>query len=388
LKKMRVLHIIPSIGPQRGGMSRAALDMCQLLAAAGIDVTLVTTDDDGPNGRLNVPLNQLKNEEYRTIYFSRQTRVYSISMPLLGWVNAHVHEFDVCHLHGVFSFASDLPALAARRANVPYVITPHGILCNYGMMQRRSFLKRLFVKTLVGPNLQQALLVHFTTEMERRESSGWADIRRSEIVPYCLDLQMALPRTTSYRHRVDQVFKLLFLSRIDPKKGLDLLFRALAQLHRDDVAVTLTIAGSGEASYIATLKTLAAELGIANQIHWAGFADEIRKQQLFGEADAFVLSSYSENFGIAPVEAMTAGLPVIITDQTAVSEAMAATDAAIVIPCDVDALATAIRQLRASPAMQARLSHVGLQLARNYFSSSATIAKWVKIYSQWSMVNA
>jgi len=381
---MRVLHIIPSIGPQRGGMSRAALDMCRLLAAAGIDVTLATTNDDGTNVRPNVPLNQpLKNEGYTTIYFSRQTRAYSISMPLLGWVNAYIHEFDVCHLHGVFSFASDLPAQAARRARVPYVITPHGILCNYGMTQRRSFLKRLFVKTLVGPNLQQAALVHFTTEMERRESSGWAAIRRSEIVPYCLDLQMAAPRTTSNRQQVDQAFKLLFLARIDPKKGLDLLFRALAQLRRNGVAVTLTIAGSGEANYVATLKTLAAELGIAKQIHWAGFADETRKQQLFGEADAFVLSSYSENFGIAPVEAMAAGLPVIITDQAAVSEAMTAADAAIVIPCDVDALAAAIRQLRASPAMQARLSHVGLQLAHDYFSSSATVARWVKIYGQW-----
>lgn len=381
---MRVLHIVPSIGPQRGGMSRAALDMCRLLAAAGIDVTLATTDDDGTNVRLNVPLNQpLKNEGYTTIYFSRQTRAYSISMPLLGWVNAHVHEFDVCHLHGVFSFASDLPALAARRTHLPYVITPHGILCNYGMTQRRSFLKRLFVKTLVGPNLKQASLVHFTTEMERRESSGWAAIRRSEIVPYCLDLQMAAPRTTSNRQRVDRAFKLLFLARIDPKKGLDLLFRALAQLRRDDVAVTLTIAGSGEANYVATLKTLATELGIAEQIHWAGFADETRKQQLFGEADAFVLSSYSENFGIAPVEAMAAGLPVIITDQAAISGAMAAADAAIVIPCNVDALAAAICQLRASPTMQARLSQVGLQLARDYFSSSATVARWVKIYGQW-----
>lgn len=381
---MRVLHIIPSIGPQRGGMSRAALDMCRLLAAAGIDVTLATTDDDGPNGRLNVPLNQLKNEGYRTIYFSRQTRAYSISMPFLGWVNAHVHEFDVCHLHGVFSFASDLPAQAARRARVPYVITPHGILCNYGMTQRRSFLKRLFVKTLVGPNLQQASLVHFTTEMERRESSGWAAIRRSEIVPYCLDLQMATPRMTNPKAKqVDKTFKLLFLARIDPKKGLDLLFRALAQLQRDNVLISLTIAGSGEANYVATLKTLATELGIAAQIAWAGFADETRKQELFGEADAFVLSSYSENFGIAPVEAMAAGLPVIITDQAAVSGAMAAADAAIVTPCDVDALAAAIRQLRASPTMQALLSQVGVQLARDYFSSSATVARWLKIYGQW-----
>ncbi|MCW1968583.1 MAG: glycosyltransferase [Anaerolineae bacterium] len=373
---MKVLHVIPSIGPQRGGMSRAALDMCRLLAAAGMDVTLVSTDDDGPNGRLSAPLQQpVRTDGYTTLYFSRQTRPYSVSLPLWQWLNAHVAEFDVCHLHGVFSFASDLPARVARRRGVPYVITPHGILCNYGMTQRRSRLKQWFVRALVGPNLRQAALVHFTTEMERRESSRWGAMRRFEIVPYCLDL-LSQPQTMQNRSG------LLFLARIDPKKGLDLLFDALARLQHEQICPRLIIAGSGADDYVASLKALAAQLGISEQIVWAGFADEARKQQLFAEAEAFILPSYSENFGIAPVEALAAGLPVIITEPAAVSEAMGAAEAALVTPCDSAAIANAIRQLIANPPLQQRLRQNGLQLTRDYFSSAATVARWVNIYSQ------
>lgn len=375
---MKVLHVIPSIGPQRGGMSRAALDMCRLLAGAGVDVTLVSTDDDGPDGRLSVPLQQpVRTDGYTTLYFSRQTRPYSMSLPLLQWVNAHVATFDVCHLHGVFSFASDLPARVARRHSVPYVITPHGILCNYGMTQRRSRLKQVFVRALVGPNLRQAALVHFTTEMERRESSRWGEMRRFEIVPYCLDLP-----TQAQPQSVQNRTGLLFLARIDPKKGLDLLFEALAQLQREQIRPRLTIAGSGAEDYVAWLKALAAQLGIAEQIVWAGFADEARKQQLFAEAEVFILPSYSENFGIAPVEALAAGLPVIITEPAAVSEAMGAATAALVTPCDAAAIANAIRQLIANPPLQQRLQQNGLQLTRDYFSSTATVARWVKIYKE------
>lgn len=371
------------MGAKRGGMSRAALDMCRSLAQAGLSITLATTDDNGAHERLPVPLGTTYNANgYDTIYFARQTLPYGISQPLLFWLNSQLRarKFDMVHVHGVFSFASDVPALVARIHGVPYVITPHGILCKWGMQHRRPALKQLFVRMLVGPNLEGAALLHFTTEMEECESRGSTLQRKFKnevVLPYCLDLDLTHSRALN---ELPDVFTLLFLSRIDPKKGLEITIESLSELVRDSLPVRLLIAGNGEPTYISKLKTLAERLNVARYIEWVGFADEAMKHELFAKADIFVLPTFSENFGIAPIEALAAGVPVVIAEGAAVSKKLLQTQAALVVQSTAQSVANAIRQVINSPELRQSLRSNGLQVVRDYYASPATVERWLALY--------
>src|ERR1044071_2292764 len=125
---MRVLHVIPSLGPLRGGPSEVLRRMASGLATAGITVEVATTDDNGP-GRLDVPIADAILEEGVTYrYFPRQTRFYTFSWPLTVWLAGHVGDYDVVHIHALFSYAAIPAAFWARRYGVPYIVRPLGVL--------------------------------------------------------------------------------------------------------------------------------------------------------------------------------------------------------------------------------------------------------------------
>jgi glycosyltransferase involved in cell wall biosynthesis len=126
---MRVLHVIPAVAPRYGGTSRAIVEMCHALQERGIEPLIVSTDADGA-GRLPVELaHSLVYKRVPVVFFSRQwSEAFKYSHPLARWVGGHVREFDVVHIHAVFSHACLAAAKACRRYNVPYVVSPHGTL--------------------------------------------------------------------------------------------------------------------------------------------------------------------------------------------------------------------------------------------------------------------
>ncbi len=169
---------------------------------------------------------------------------------------------------------------------------------------------------------------------------------------------------------------MLFLSRVDPKKGLELLLPALASVPH----ATLVIAGSGDEGYVASLKRLARELHIEERIVWAGYLEGNDKLAALAAADLFVLPSYSENFGIAVVEALAAGLPVLITDQVAIHREVAQAGAGRVVPCDSDALAGALAALLDDAGARQAMGARGRALAAERFSLEEMTSGLVGLY--------
>jgi glycosyltransferase involved in cell wall biosynthesis len=158
----------------------------------------------------------------------------------------------------------------------------------------------------------------------------------------------------------------LFLSRIDRKKGIDLLLPAFAGLRSQYPEAVLVIAGDGDRTLLAELKTLAHQLGLDQAVLWAGFLEGQVKRDALVDADVFVLASYSENFGVALVEAMGYGLPVIVSNQIGIHPAIVEAEAGLVVACSVRPLEEALAKAVSDPVWRAKTSGNALRLAGTF----------------------
>ena len=200
---MKVLHVIATVGPLRGGPSQAVLDMIRGLARAGVNVHLATTDDNGAN-RLVVPLRQPVTKDGATIwYFPRQTHFYTTSWPLTVWLWRNVATYDLIHVHGVFSYPSGLAAFCAYWAGVPYVLTLHGLLGDWGMRNRRSFAKCLSFWLIERHAGRHAALIHYTSEQEHLDGQALGVRAPAAVIPLGIDLSAfsRLPPLGSFRRQ-------------------------------------------------------------------------------------------------------------------------------------------------------------------------------------------
>jgi glycosyltransferase involved in cell wall biosynthesis len=375
---MKVLQVISSVSPRNGGPSRAIADIEQALTARGVDVTTVATDQDGPGRRLGVRCGEAVTEPHATRwYFPVDIGFYTVSFGLARWLADNVGGFDVVHVHALFSFAPVAAAWLARRARVPYVVRPLGVLAHYGMTQRRPLLKKLSFALFERRLLQDAAAVQFTSRFEQNEAASLGLKCSDTLIPLGIDVAAAPAR----RPRAPGApFELLFIGRIDPVKNLESVIVALASLRSSSLAVHLKVAGEGDAGYVATLKALAARQGIAGAIEWVGNADGERKKQLLLNASAFVLPSHSESFGIAAVEALAAGLPCIVSRQVAVADDIQGGDAGFVTGTDAASIAAGIRTMIARSDRHGVVSAAAHRLAASRFSRAMMGDQLVALY--------
>ena len=384
MRVQRVLQVIPSVAPQRGGPSIMVRTLACGLVNAGVDTHIATTTDGG-RGHLDVACGVPLLEHGACYwYFRRQTHFYSCSWPLTRWLQTHVADYDVVHIHALFSYPTAVAAYWAKKQDVPYVIRPLGTLNRWGMQQRRPLLKKLSFQLVERQVLQHAAAIHYTAEQEREEAAEVFPAGRTEIIPNPVQTPSVPGIPGSFRARYPELKDrkvILFLSRLDTKKGLDLLLPAFAQVRLLDPSAVLVLAGSGSREFVSGIEQNAAELGISGDILWTGFLEGRSKYDAFADADIFVLPSRSENFGIAPVEAMAAGLPVIISDQVAVHRDISAADAGVVVPCEIEALAQSITKLLGDPDRLSNLARNGRELARKRYSIEAVTAQMIDLYT-------
>ena len=325
--------------------------MERALAAEGVEVETITTDDDGPGLRNNKGDGEIREENgVVRRYFRKQTEFYKVSLPLAGWMKLEVGRYDVVHIHALFSYTSVAAARAAKRAGVPYVIRPLGVLNDYGITQRRASLKRFSLRWVEGPILRQAAAVHFTLDAEREEAERLGIPFHSVVIPLGIDpisLPTADPQAPNY---------VLYLSRIDPKKNIECLLDSWSRIHSTRPEWRLVIAGSGEVTYLSGLRERASSLGLESSIEWAGQVAGDHKFKLLADATIFTLPSHSENFGIAAAEAMMAGKPCVFTPGVAVGAQAAARGAAVLAAGSAESLAAALANLMDDAGRRAILS--------------------------------
>lgn len=379
---LRVLHAISSVSRRRGGPSVSVHNMLKALRRRGIAVDLVTTDDDGGSARLDVPLDRVVEFEGLSMrFFPRQTVRYAFSAPMLRWLRAHICQYDIVHTHGLFGWAPLTAAWCARDARVPYVMRPAGVLDTWGMRNKSRLVKALSVRLIEGPLLRAAAAVHFTTPLEQARAAELALRIRGVVLPTGAEIESPAAQVAAPADAPDLGDKrvILYLARIHPIKRIDVLLRAYAALE-SRAGTTLVIAGDGDAALLGRMKQLAIDLGIDGDVRWVGFVQGALKHWLLSRASLFVLPSDSENFGIAVVEAMGAGLPVIVTRGCGLADFVARHGAGIVTDGTVDELRGALSQLLANAERLQAMGTAGAQAARRELSLDAFGAQLETFY--------
>src|SRR5258706_11179785 len=249
---MRVLHVIPAVAPRYGGPSGAVISMCRALRDAGVETLLASTDADGPR-RLDVPLGlETTYEGVPAIFFRRRwSEAFKFSLPLARWLARSAGSFDVVHVHAVFNHPCIAAGAAARRAHVPYVVRPLGTLDPWSLRQKRVR-KRLFLWAGGRKLLDGAAAIQYTTQREKDLAERALRLTRGVVIPNGVDDAFTpgphaahdgfcrvagLPSAATY---------VLVLSRLHPKKAIELLLRAFASAADRVPGLVLVIAGDGQ----------------------------------------------------------------------------------------------------------------------------------------------
>lgn len=310
---LRVLQVIPSVAPRYGGPSAAVLGMNGALRASGVQSLIATTDADGA-GQLAVPLAvETTYEGEPTIFFRRRlSEAFKWSGALAAWLTRHVRDFDVVHIHAVFSHAPIVAGRVCRRRHVPYVVRPLGTLDPWSLGQKQ-WRKRVLYPLGVHELLVGAAAMHYTTDEERRlVESAQRGLARGVVVPIGVPeicFRAAMNAQTSQSRYA------LVLSRLDRKKRLEWVIRAWHHLASTDRLGEwrLVIAGEGDEPYVSQLYRLASDGRAADRISFLGWVGGRRKADLLAGASLFLLPSHQENFGVSIVEAMASGVPPVVT---------------------------------------------------------------------------
>lgn len=385
---MKVLHVIISLAPHSGGPTTVLNALAAHQVRAGLEVTVCTTNTDNPAGTLDVPVGQPVCEGGVTKwYFPVQFAPLALSWPLKQWLDRHVVDFDVVHVHGLYRFPATYAAWRARRAGVAYLIRPHGNLDPflYRQSSKSLVLKRLYERWFDLPNLHAASAIHYTAADEEARAAFLQLRAPGVVVANGLDLQdfATLPARGAFRKRLgleNDTPLVLFLGRLNFKKGLDLLVPAFARLVGQIPAAHLAIVGPDNEGLGREVRRWCREQGVERQVSFVDHLPPAEVREAYVDADVFALTSYTENFGMTVAEAMACGCPVVISDQVNIWREVDAAGAGRVVGLDAVAIADALHAVLTDPVAAHQMGLAGRRLVQEKYSWPVIVDELNGIY--------
>ncbi len=389
---MNILQIIPSVSLVYGGPSQMVLGLSKALAKAGLNVTIITTNSNGDIGQepLNVPLQTpIKQDGYTIIYFPCSPfRRYKFSFDLLTWLNKNAHNYDLAHIHALFSPVTTLAASLCRFNKLPYLLRPLGTL-DPADLRKKSLLKKCYGNLLEKPNLKGAAAIHFTSEEEAKISHRFGIKTKDLVIPLGVEISDTLPTLNYARENLNishDIPLLLFMSRVEPKKGLDLLIPALEHLLQDNILFHFVLAGNNpqDEIYEQKIKDKISNSSLNNCTTITGFVSGEMKLALLQDADLFILPSYYENFGIAVAEALIYKTPVVISNRVYIWEDIKKYDAGWISNCEIRDLTTQVKLALKDINLRKIKGENGVKLAQEKYSWQAIAQTLINVYQDIS----
>jgi len=285
--------------------------LCMHTARMGHDVRVLTTNANGHNSVLRIRTDkEIVLSEHCTARYCRRIFPEAVSPQLLSLLLSYVRKADVVHLTAVYSFTTLPTLLACRVLNKPLIWSPRGALMNWTGSRRRLF--KYFWNVVCRLILPNRTVLHATSKEEARAFLDPFPKCRSVTVPNGVELpsRVRLARPAG-------LHRLLYIGRLHEKKGVEELIDAIATLElREKYDCVLTIAGSGDPVYEKYLKSMVESRKLSKRIRFVGFVTGNRKEDLLRWADAVIVPSHTENFGIVIAESLARGIPVIASRGT------------------------------------------------------------------------
>ena len=314
---MRIVHVTPYMHPAAGGPPVVVDRLSRELASRGHELRVLTTDlfgDARETDQDGAP-RPYSLEVFSCLGGNR----YGFSTRFWRGIRSFVRDCDVVHIHTLWTFASLAAARASLDAGVPFLVMPHGMLDPHSV-RRGWFKKQFYGRMLEWPLLRRAQGFCYThVEEERLAAITCGRLPRGHIVELGAEIPPECPKEDLRaeflaRHpELDGKSIVLFLGRIHAKKGFDLLIPAFESLCRQRQDAHLLIVGTGETNYVESIREDVGRRGLAARVTFTGLLQGREKWGALAASDLFVLPSYQENFGLAVVEAIRSGVPVILS---------------------------------------------------------------------------
>ncbi len=372
---MKILQINASYKPAYiyGGPTMSVSQLSEALIKAGCVVQVYTTTANGPNELPVVANNPVMVDTVPVNYFNRITKDHSHFSPgLLKAVWRTAKRFDAIHIHAWWNIPSVLACLIAVMRGVPVIVSPRGTLSKYSFHNKHSYIKISIHYLLTRPLLKKSY-IHATSSHEKERLEEVIKPKQAFVIPNFVKLPAEIP----FKNRqYDGLLKLLFFSRIEEKKGLDVLINALKAV---TVPYHLTIAGSGEAAYINSLKSLAQLQNLDKHISWIGFQSD-NKFAIFANHDLLVLPSYDENFGNVIIESLYAGTTVLISDGVGLAAYVQLHNFGYVCRTDPVSIAECINNI--NPETLSDIKKRAPAIIRRDFNEKMLITKYTDMYNE------
>jgi glycosyltransferase involved in cell wall biosynthesis len=381
---LKLLHVLSSVNPNGGGPTEGVRQRGIRLQQLGHSVEVVTLDDPGREYLKEFPL---------TVHALGPTRgSYGYNPKLVPWLRANARKFDAVIVNGMWQYHSFAAWRALQKLGVPYYVFTHGMLDPWF---KRTYPFKHLKKWLYWPwadyrVLRDARAVLFTSEEERLQArqSFWLYRAEEQVVAYGTSAppdnaaelrELFLAKHPELRGRRI----LLFLGRIHVKKGCDLLIQAFAGVAAAEPNLHLIIAGPDQTGWANRLKELARDLGVAERVSFPGMLRDEMKWGAFYSAEAFVLPSHQENFGIAVAEALGCGVPALISDKVNIWREILSREAGLVAPDTLPGTSRLLSEwLSLTGAQREAMGERARELFRRHFTVDAMAASLLEVVAR------
>lgn len=295
---MRIIHYISSLDRAAGGTA-AYMQLLAKELGKLVELHIITFNTKDP-----LPLENC--EIHEVTYFSKRKLMKKECEELLNKLHP-----DIVHLNYSWMPGCSYMNSVAKKLGYPTVLTPHGMLEPW-ILNRHYWTKKLPALLLYEKKvIKQANIIHSTAESEKENLMRLGYNKNIHVIANGIDIDRIDIKKDWKLHK-----KILFLSRVHVKKGLNYLIEAVSVLKEEMNGYEVIIAGEGDDNYIEELKTLARNKGVETIVNFIGSIYGDKKWHLYQDADIFILPTHSENFGIVVAESLACGTPVITTDGT------------------------------------------------------------------------
>jgi glycosyltransferase involved in cell wall biosynthesis len=372
---IKILHIVPSYKPAYvyGGTIESVARLCEGTANAGAAIKVFTTTANGASELDVMPGKEYEVDGVKVIYFKRIFKdPFYISPALWRQLYHECKSYDVVHIHSWWNMIVIVAAFICKIKKVKTVFSPHGMLSTYIQEHSNIGLKKI-IDIVGGKKLLKATRFHATSDDEYAECKsfirGWAGFMIPNIVwlPSIEISKIANP-----------VFTIVFLSRIHPKKGIELLMEVISKLSEKPL---LKIAGAGDENYIEKLKQYAQRLGINETTEWLGWQDREQKFNVLMHADLLALTSYNENFGNVVIESLYTATPVLISAEVGLHSFIEAHKLGWVCNTDVNDINLKLAEAMNDKVKSEHVAASAPALVKNTFSQENLVPQYLYQYS-------